>query len=95
MTGEELTILNKYGNCGYANLKGEIVLPLIYEQCDFFSEGLTAFMMNHKQFYIDHNGTKVIEVPNEMEYINSFSEGRALVQMQSGEQSIYAWLASI
>ncbi len=79
LTGEELIPLNKDGNCGYANLKGEIVLPLIYEQCDFFSEGLAAVMMNNKRFYIDPNGTKVIEVSDKIDYVDGFSERRARV----------------
>jgi len=63
---------------GYINTKGQIVIPLIYEYADDFSDGLACVQRNNKYGFIDKNGTQVIDFI--YEYAYGFSEGLACVK---------------
>ena len=58
---------------------GNLIAPLIYEDCDGFSEGLAAVEENGKYGYIDKNGKVVI--PMQYDFCHPFSEGRSKVYL--------------
>ena len=65
--------------CGFINMKGEEVIPCIYEDSKPFSEGLAAVERKDKWGFIDTAGKLVI--PFNLYDANSFQNGRALVEI--------------
>ena len=45
----------------FIDLKGNIVVPINYDDTDYFSEGLAAVMVNGKWGYVNAKGEIVIE----------------------------------
>jgi len=58
---EGFMILEKNGKFGYANTKGEIAIPLIYDAAGRFSEGLAPVLKDGKWGFINAQGETVID----------------------------------
>ena len=58
------TVYKEYelnGKWGYIDLYGNVVLPLIYDDASFFSEGRVEVKKDGKWGFIDLNGNEIIE----------------------------------
>ena len=81
---------SKTGLYGFVDKNGELIIPYQYYSAEDFYDGLALVMTKKLEekrakfdcFYIDTKGNMVIsdKVTREFEEVNSFSEGRALVQ---------------
>ncbi len=71
---------------GFANEKGEIVIPCQYDEAKSFSYGLAAVKTGDKWGYIDRNG-KII-IPAEYLSAEPFRDSQALVKSDDGLGSI-------
>lgn len=58
---EDLCRIEKEGKYGFINIKGEEVIPTIYDNAGFFSEGLASVILNGKCGYVNQEGTFIIE----------------------------------
>ncbi len=63
--------------CGYINTKGDIVLPLIWENAGDFHEGMAFVGYNNKYGFINTKGELVI--PYKWTHVVGFRDGIALV----------------
>lgn len=64
---------------GYADKKGIVVIPMMYDKAYPFREGYAAVVKDGKLGFIDQTGS--VAVPfNDYEYTESFSEGLAAVR---------------
>lgn len=81
---ERRWVKNHYGNYGYLNESGELVIPTIYESArDFVNEkALVSQNIQHKlsYFFIDKAGNKLKEVSN-YDFVWSFDNGYYPVQI--------------
>jgi hypothetical protein len=59
---------------GFINLKGELIIPPIFEKAFAFSDGLAKVVLNKEWWFIDKNGTKVIPLSKYTES-TSFHDG--------------------
>ena len=74
----KLTRVKKDGKYGFTDENDNTKIPLIYDDVEFFSEGLAVVKRNDKYGFIDKNGnTKIPLIYDEAEY---FSEGLAEVK---------------
>ena len=62
---------------GFYDSTGKIVIPIIYDDVGYLSEGLISVYLNKKHGVIDREGKTVI--PFEYEYISYFREGIAKI----------------
>lgn len=65
------------GKWGFIDRTGNKIIPSIYDEVIYFSEGLAAVCINHRWGFIDNTGKEIIS--HIYEYVNSFSEGLASV----------------
>ena len=79
---EGLARVKQNGKWGYVNLKGEVVIPCVYDwglaDRAEFSEGLACVRKNWRYGYINAEGEQVI--PCIYDEADQFSEGHALVK---------------
>lgn len=76
---EGLALVTENGNkYGFVDKTGEMVIPLVYDYADNFSEGLALVRKGGKYGWIDKTGKIVI--PLEYDFAHSFSEGLACVR---------------
>jgi hypothetical protein len=83
---EELSAVTS-GHSGFIDVDGNVAIPIQFETCRSFSEGLAwASVWTHDNGYIDHKGNWVIR-NKDFQQGNEFSEGLAavLVRINSGE----------
>lgn len=73
---EGLISISKNGKYGFANQKGEIVIPMIYDEVDNFSEGIAPVLKNGFWGFIDKNGNTIIHFKFKGT-MRSFSNGYA------------------
>ena len=71
------TAVEKGGKWGFINERGLMVVEPVYDQTDFFSEGLAAVKMGEKWGYIDRMGKLVI--PPRFDRADRFKHGLAIV----------------
>jgi hypothetical protein len=69
----------KGDKCGYIDKKGKIVIPIQYDDADFFSEGLASVKINGKWGYVDKKGNMVVPPVYDDAWL--FSEGLAQVKI--------------
>jgi hypothetical protein len=69
---------------GFIDVAGKIVIPIRFEQADYFSEGLAHVWVGDRQGYIDTAGKVRFYLPDDCMSASRFSEGLALVNL-SGE----------
>lgn len=63
---EGLAAISVGDNCGYLNTRGELEIPAIYGNACPFSDGTALVYVNGEGYiYIDKNGNKIIDCPNE------------------------------
>ena len=67
----------KKDKCGYADDKGNLIVPLIYDDGMSFSEGRAAIMIAKKWGFIDSAGNEIVK-PQYTE-VYSFRDGLAVV----------------
>ncbi len=58
---EGLMVIEKDKKFGFANTKGEIVIPIIYDGANWFSEGLAPVLKDGKWGFINTKGETVID----------------------------------
>ncbi|MBO6879430.1 WG repeat-containing protein, partial [Winogradskyella sp.] len=75
---EDLCRIEKEGKYGFINIKGKEVIPTIYDDAGFFSEGLVSVVLNGKCGYVNQEGTFIIEP--QFIYGWEFREGLAPIQ---------------
>ena len=63
---------------GFIDVSGKVVIPLLYENCAGFTEGLSRIRKNGKFGYINKAGKEV--VPPKYDYAMDFHDGLAIVQ---------------
>lgn len=49
---------------GFVDLSGKLVIALIYDDVDLFSDGLAKVEKDGKAFFINYQGDIVIQIPN-------------------------------
>lgn len=59
----ELLRVGRDGKYGYINRRGEVVVPLIYDNAQGFQDGLAMVKQGDETFWIDENGTRVLDRP--------------------------------
>ena len=71
------------GKWGFVNTQGKEVIPLMYDNVDFFSEGLSRVSLGDdetgKWGFVNTQGKEVI--PLKYDYAWSFHEGLAIVKL--------------
>ncbi|WGH75353.1 WG repeat-containing protein [Tenacibaculum tangerinum] len=72
--------------CGFIDQRGKEAIPVQYDYCNYFSEGLAAVKSNGKYGYIDVWGKTVI--PFKYEYVKNFVDGLAFVKENGSYQMI-------
>lgn len=77
---EGLAVVKKFGKYGYIDTKGDLVIPMMYEEAESFSEGLAAVKKDGHYGFIDKKGKTII--PFEYTMAFQFSEGLAAVRQQ-------------
>jgi len=78
-----LLMAEKDGKTGYINRMGQPVLPPVYDKAQEFSEGLALVMQGEAAFWIDEDGTKVIDRPAGHR-ASPFREGMAALIDENG-----------
>lgn len=78
------TLQTRYG---YLNDKGEKVTEPVFHYASYFSDGMARVNMGKASGYIDKTGKLVI--PYRFSSTTDFSEGRAVVQLQTGGKYAY------
>lgn len=74
-------VRNNELKCGYINNLGELVIPYIFDNADFFSEGVASITRNNKKGYIDKTGFIFIEP--QFDTALPFIAGSALVSINN------------
>ena len=82
LAAEEIKSFKTGNKYGYKNESGRIVIPAIFDDAYWFSDGLAAVKQNGKYGFIDKSGNFVI--PAKYEKVRSFSDGLAAVE-QNGK----------
>lgn len=72
---DDRILVLKDGKCGFVDLNGDIVVPLIYDMSDDYSENKTWVTIDNKTGFIDVNGNIII--PIIFDYASAFYEGKA------------------
>ena len=67
---------------GFVNEKGSIVLPVIYDDAYFFSNGLAYTELNNRKMFIDITGKEVIDV-SKYDRASSFDGDFALIYLNN------------
>ena len=75
-TNLDYIIASKKDKYGFVNISGKVVVPLIYERVDHFSEGLAAVSKDGSGYYINQQGKTVISLGYDI-FGYDFSEGLA------------------
>ncbi|WP_158560873.1 WG repeat-containing protein [Paenibacillus contaminans] len=75
-----LTPFQAKGLSGFFDSLGKIVIPPVFQQVNYFSDGRAAFMRDNRWGYIDEEGSEAIE-PS-FDRIGIFAEGAALVNTE-------------
>jgi hypothetical protein len=70
------------GKCGYADRSYQLTIPVAYDSCDVFSDGLAAVTVGRSSGYIDHSGK--VQIAVDLSVACRFSDGLAKVQ-QNGK----------
>lgn len=76
---DTIAVFDIEGNCGFINIRGEIMIPAIYDNADNFSEGLANVKLGNVWGYIDINGNWVIKPIYES--AKPFKNGYARVEL--------------
>jgi hypothetical protein len=53
------------GKKGFVDLNGKIIIPIIYDEINKFSEGLAAVVLNNEFFFINKKNEKVLTLSNQ------------------------------
>ncbi len=80
---EGLFLVSEDGKYGYVNIKGNLVIPLIYDSAGSFSDGLARVMKDGRRLYIDKTGKEIFSTNYKWTY--DFSEGLVFVKNDKGE----------
>lgn len=81
---EGLSVVEKKGKRGFVDLSGNIVIPIIYNDANSFSEGVAKVNKGGKTFFINHKGEILFQVPKTIEVLGDFSENLVVVK-QNGK----------
>ena len=68
-----LLLVEKDGKFGFINRRGEVVIPVFYDNARDFSDGLALVMQGDKVFWIDESGETVLERPAEYKSYNFYN----------------------
>lgn len=84
--GTELFLVYKDKKFGFMNGKGKMIIPMIYDGADIFSEGLAPVLKNGKWGFINEKGETVIDFKFDGR-MKSFENGYAT--FYQGNQSVF------
>lgn len=73
----------KGNKAGFVDLSGNLIIPLIYDDADLFSDGLAKVKKDGKTFFINYQGDIAIHIPNNIEVMSEFKEGFVVVKKNS------------
>jgi hypothetical protein len=73
------------GLWGFMDARGEKIIPAQYERAYAFREGLAAVKKQGQWQYIDPSGAEAFSLPLGIKYVTSFSEGKAVVTNENGQ----------
>jgi hypothetical protein len=82
----ELYPIRDHGKYGFMSNTGDIVIPVIYDDADFFYEGLAAVKLNGKYGFIDNKNKMVIEP--QFDSTSHFSEGFCAIANRDDQTNI-------
>jgi hypothetical protein len=75
----------EWGKYGYINIKGETLIPFLYDQASWFNEGFAVVGMNYsntmKFGYIDRSGK--MNIPAIYEFAQFFNKGKAFIKYKN------------
>ena len=72
------------GKLGYMGVDGNIVLEPQYNQGGAFAEGIAAIELDGRWMFIDKSGRVVAQLPSEVVFAESMSDGLSLVTAKTG-----------
>lgn len=75
-----LSRVEKNDKTGFVDMQGNIVIQLDFDEAKSFSEGLAEVKLAGKRFFIDTQGRKRIELPEDVEAVSEFKEGLVAVK---------------
>ena len=77
---------------GFANAKGQIVIPFLYDEAFDFKEGVARVSKNGKDEYIDKSGRTVLPFRDKVSYSYTCSEGLISFQKCIGSEYLYGFI---
>ena len=86
--GNGLVPVKMKNKWGFADMKGKLIVPCLYENTEGFSEGLASVILNGKSGYINTSGQVVI--PIEYNFAGYFFEGTGAVYSRTDGK--WLWL---
>lgn len=78
-----LLIAEKDGKTGWINRMGQVVIPVVYDKAQEFSEGLALVRQGEDSFWIDESGAKALDRP-EGYRSSPFRDGMAALLDENG-----------
>jgi len=82
--------INENTKYGFVDVTGKVVIPLIYESCGGFAEGLSSVSKGEKYGFIDKTGKEVI--PLTYDYCFDFNDGIAKVKSGGYDDGKYGFV---
>jgi hypothetical protein len=75
---KDLFLLRKDTYCGLINKKGDIIVPVVYDEILYFSTELLRFKRNNKWGIIDYVNNKILNL--ELDYIAPLQKGISIIK---------------
>lgn len=73
---------------GYINIKGDIVIPCIYDRADSFQDGVAYVEKGTEHMYINTNGNRIID--DRYDFAGKF--GKGLCRIYDKESQLYGYI---
>ena len=74
-------VLNEEDKFGFVDKEGNFAIAPEYEDAEIFSEGLAPVKKDGRWRFIDHNGHDVVLLDERFDYVNTLTDGRAMVKI--------------
>lgn len=81
-------VKDKNFKCGYINIKGDLVIPCIYNRADSFQEGVAYVEKDTEHMYINVDGNRIID--NRYDFAGMF--GKGLCRIYDKESQLYGYI---
>jgi hypothetical protein len=74
-------VLNEEDKFGFVDKEGNFAIAPEYEDAEIFSEGLAPVKKDGRWRFIDHDGHDVVLLDERFDYVNTLTDGRAMVKI--------------